>query len=78
MSIQNPDERINLEENVFELVSTTTADENILHVEVSYPIGVDKMTAINQFTELVALADNNSEIEITAWRPTMFEKGFEV
>jgi len=78
MSIQNPDERINLEENVFELISTTTADENILHIEVSYPVRVDKMTAINQFTKLVALADNNSEIEITAWRPTMFEKGFEV
>ena len=78
MSIQNPDERINLEENVFELVSTTSADENILHVEVSYPIHVDKITAINQFKEMVWLVDEDSEIEITAWRPTMFEKGYEV
>lgn len=81
MSIKNPDERINLDTNVFELVSTTTVDENILHIEVSYPIHVDKITAINQFEEMVRLFngdDGDSGIEITAWRPTMFEKGYEV
>jgi len=78
MSIEPLDERIDYDKSIYELVSTELVDANVLHVEIEFPITVDKLTAIKQVQELVKLADDNSDIEITAWSPSLFEKGHEL
>lgn len=72
------DERIDYDSNVYEMESTVHAGSNVLHVEIEFPIEVDKLTAIKQVDDLVALADDNSDIEITAWKPSIFEKGYDI
>ena len=72
------DERIDYDSSVYEMESTVHAGSNILHVEIEFPIEVDKLTAIKQVDDLVALADNNNDIEITAWKPSIFEKGYDI
>jgi hypothetical protein len=78
MSIEPLDERIDYDKSIYELVSPELVDANVLHVEIEFPITVDKLTAIKQVEELVKLADDNSDIEITSWSPSLFEKGHEL
>jgi len=78
MSIEPLDERIDYDKSIYELVSPELVDANVLHVEIEFPITVDKLTAIKQVQELVKLADDNSDIEITSWSPSLFEKGHEL
>jgi len=78
MSIEPLDERIDYDKSIYELVSPELVDANVLHVEIEFPITVDKLTAIKQVQQLVELADDNSDIEITSWTPSLFEKGHEL